>query len=302
MYCGILILDKPAGLTSHDVVARVRRKLKTKKVGHAGTLDPDATGVLVLCAGDATRLLEYMGADEKVYAGQVVFGVATDTDDASGEVVSEADASSLRADEVLETAHQLTGHILQRPPRFSAVHVQGKRAYDLARAGAEFDLPAREVFIRELSVSEFVPGVTAKADFRVHCSKGTYIRSLCRDWGALMGLPAHMSTLRRVQSGSYRIEEAAALEAFEAAEEPGVYLRPMQEAVRHMQKAEVSVSQAKRLSQGQGITLAAHGLDEGPVAVVCQHEIVAVAAASRQRLDSDVVIRPRKVFWREGQQ
>lgn len=301
MYCGILILDKPAGLTSHDVVSRVRRKLHTKKVGHAGTLDPDATGVLVLCIGDATRLIKYIVADEKVYVGEAVFGIGTDTDDASGEVIVTRDASLLQESDVLRAAGSLTGVIMQTPPRFSAVHVNGRRAYDLAREGQDFELPPREIQVHEFSTLEFHPGPIARATFRVHCSKGTYIRSLCRDWGKVLQTPAHMACLRRVQSGAYRIDEAVSLDKFEASDESECFLRPMLEALREIPKVHVSVADAQRLAQGQTMILGAT-MPSGPVAVMRDEaQLVAVGdiiAHGRK----EVVLRPKKVFWKGGRQ
>jgi tRNA pseudouridine55 synthase len=302
LYCGILILDKPAGLTSHDVVSRVRRKLHTKKVGHAGTLDPDATGILVLCVGDATRLIEYITADEKVYVGEAAFGVSTDTDDASGEVLLSRDASSLQEADVLQGASSLTGVIMQTPPKFSAIHVNGRRAYDLAREGQDFELPAREVHIHEFSTLAFHPGTLAQATFRVHCSKGTYIRSLCRDWGEQLGMPAHMAHLRRIQSGAYHIDEAVLLDEFEASDHPDAFLRPMIEALREMPKIQVTERDAVRLAQGRTLVLG-ETLPVGAAAVISDDaQLVAIGEVERQQEAVGVVLRPRKVFWKGGRQ
>ncbi|QSO45383.1 tRNA pseudouridine(55) synthase TruB [Alicyclobacillus mengziensis] len=302
MYCGILILDKPAGLTSHDVVSRVRRKLHTKKVGHAGTLDPDATGVLVLCIGDATRLIEYIVADEKVYVGEAVFGIGTDTDDASGEVTATRDAGLLQKSDVLRAAGSLTGVIMQTPPKFSAIHVNGRRAYDLAREGHDFELPPREIQVHEFSTLEFQPGPVARAAFRVHCSKGTYIRSLCRDWGKVLQTPAHMACLRRVQSGAYRIDEAVSLDEFEASDAPECFLRPMLEALREIPKVCVSAGDAQRLAQGQTMILG-EAMPSGPVAVIGDDaQLVAVGEIIARGGEQEVVLRPKKVFWKGGRQ
>ncbi len=294
---GVLILDKPAGLTSHDVVQRVRRHLRTKKVGHAGTLDPDVTGVLVLCIGDATKLIEYATAEDKVYEGTVCFGTSTDTDDASGVVIARASASALTRDVVERAAAEFLGLQTQVVPKYSAVHVDGKRAYEYARAGLDVTLPTRMVEIHELVVSNFTPGDVATADFRVKCSKGTYVRALCRDWGDKVGVPAHMKTLRRTASGPFVIGEAVSLGTFESSPSPEQFLLPAVAAVRTLHKCTVSRADADKLAMGQAVSTT----DVRPtshVAVLADSgELVCVAHAVGRGMGR-VVLKPRKVFWK----
>lgn len=300
--CGVLVIDKPAGLTSHDVVNRVRRKLGTRKVGHGGTLDPDVTGVLVLCVGDATRLLEYVSAERKTYEGTILFGVSTDTDDASGEVISVADASNLAAQDVNRVGRELVGWQTQVVPKYSAVHINGRRAYDLARAGIDVDLPSRKIHIEQLDVWNFTAGAEAMAAFRVVCSKGTYIRSLCRDWGERLGIPAHMNGLRRTASGHFAIDEAVTLETFEESEQPVCFLKSPLEALRGMEQYTISEATAIQLTHGQKVVLPMNR-DPLPalISVVTEaQELVAVAEVSRLE-PACSLLRPKKVFWKREQ-
>lgn len=296
---GVLILDKPAGLTSHDVVGKVRRKLGTRKVGHGGTLDPDVTGVLVLCIGDATRLLEYASAEEKTYEGTVCFGASTDTDDASGQVLAKLDVSLLAEASVLEASRRLVGWQEQTVPKYSAVHIQGQRAYDLARAGIEVTLPSRQIHIQQLDVWGFQPGSTAYASFRVTCSKGTYVRALCRDWGQHLGVPAHMHGLRRTASGHFGAEESVSLQAFEESDQPESFLLPPVQALRGMIHCQVDVRTAAVLAHGQMPVLP--GIDEKPgtlLAVMSRQTLVAVAEVESND-ESGAQVRPKKVFWKK---
>lgn len=297
MHTGILIIDKPTGLTSHDVVARVRRKLGIRRVGHGGTLDPDATGVLVICVGDATRILEFITGDDKVYEGEVKFGIATDTDDASGNVVAERDTLHLDEVSIRRTADRMVGIIEQRPPRYSAIHVGGKRAYDLARSGVDFELPTREVEISQLKVLDCRLGPRATAQFRVACSKGTYIRALCRDWGVNLGLPAHMSYLRRVRSGAFDIEDAVSLDEWESDSDPSRWLRSPVTGL-DLLRLLVSDEEAQLLANGQAIhkNIADHP-GELAAAVDANNQLVAIVAAGAQ--NGQQQWRPRKVFWKK---
>ncbi|MBA2624414.1 MAG: tRNA pseudouridine(55) synthase TruB, partial [Acidimicrobiia bacterium] len=188
---GIAVVDKPAGCTSHDVVARARRTLGTRKVGHAGTLDPDATGVLVLGVGRATRLLRYLGDLPKSYRGEVVLGVATSTLDASGDVVATADLSGVTLTEARAAAAGLTGELQQVPPMVSALKVGGRRLHELAREGVEVERAPRPVTVTRFAVEGPVaPGPVFAIE--VDCSPGTYVRSLAADLGAALGGPAHL--------------------------------------------------------------------------------------------------------------
>ncbi len=210
---GILNVDKPAGMTSHDVVGRVRRLAHQKRVGHAGTLDPDATGVLLVCLGQATRLSDYLAAEGKEYRAVLALGQTTTTEDASGEVLTEADASAINKIELAALLPRFTGDIQQTPPMVSAVHHEGKRLYELARAGITVERTARTIRIDRIDLLDFVPGTIATATLDIACGKGTYIRTLCADLGAALGVGGHMQSLRRTQVGMFTVEAATPLDA-----------------------------------------------------------------------------------------
>jgi tRNA pseudouridine55 synthase len=210
---GLVIVDKPAGITSHDVVSRVRRLAGTRKVGHAGTLDPMATGVLVLGVNRATRLLGHLMLSDKRYDATVRLGVATSTDDAEGEVLSQLSAEALDAPTVKAALEGFTGHLLQVPTAVSAIKVDGKRAYERVRAGEKVTLEPRPVTVYSLDVhSVHRMGEVIDADISVHCTSGTYIRAIARDAGHELGVGGHLSALRRTSVGSYDIEDALTLE------------------------------------------------------------------------------------------
>lgn len=217
---GILNLLKPPGMTSHDVVGFVRRTLQTKKVGHTGTLDPGVAGVLPICVGKATRLAEYIAGDDKAYRAEITFGLATDTQDSFGEVTAEADASHLTRGDLAYVLPRFQGEIMQVPPMVSAVKVNGKKLYELAREGVEIEREARPVTIHKLQLLDFRPGPRPVAFVDVVCSKGTYIRTLAVDIGAALNLPAHMSHLVRTRSGPFTLADAATLEDLAAGRAP----------------------------------------------------------------------------------
>lgn len=208
MISGVLVLDKPKGITSHDAVDRVRKTLGTRKVGHLGTLDPAATGVLPLVLGPATRLARYLPTSPKEYEGTVVLGQETTTDDATGTVTRTLPVRVDR-DDVLKAMSTLTGRILQTPPAFSAKKLGGVRAYKLARSGRPARPHPAEVVIDEFSLAEFE---TPRIRFRVTCSAGTYIRSLARDLGRRLETCGHLASLRRTRAGAFRIEDACTLD------------------------------------------------------------------------------------------
>ena len=209
---GFLNVAKPAGWTSHDVVAKTRRLLRTKRAGHAGTLDPDATGVLVVAVGQATRLLPHLNLEPKVYRAVCGFGLATTTEDASGEATEEADASGLTEDSLRAALPGFIGEIQQIPPMVSALHHNGQRLYDLARKGITVEREPRTVTIHGLELLSFTPGEQATVELRITCGGGTYIRTLCKDLGISLGLPAHMAQLSREAVGNFSLESAVSLE------------------------------------------------------------------------------------------
>jgi tRNA pseudouridine55 synthase len=213
---GILLVDKPGGITSHDVVARARRALGTRKVGHAGTLDPMATGLLVLGVEGATRLLTYIVGADKTYEATILLGVSTDSDDADGVETARADATAVEAvadDAIAAGVAELTGEIAQVPSTVSAIKVQGRRAYDLARAGETVELKARRVTVSRFDVrATRREGGTIALDVVVDCSSGTYIRALARDLGAALGVGGHLTALRRTRIGSFDVGSAASID------------------------------------------------------------------------------------------
>jgi tRNA pseudouridine55 synthase len=212
---GFLVIDKPERRTSHDVVARVRRVAGQKRVGHTGTLDPDATGILIVCLGAATRLIEYTDHFHKVYRATIALGVETDSQDASGTITNERDASSITLADLDATLPAFRGDIEQVPPMVSAVHHEGKRLYELARAGVTVERRPRPVTIYRLETSEFDPGRVSRATLIVECSSGTYVRTLCADIGDSLGVGGHMETLRRTAIGPFTHTEARPLDSLD---------------------------------------------------------------------------------------
>jgi tRNA pseudouridine55 synthase len=211
---GILLIDKPAGWTSHDVVARVRRLTGQRKMGHTGTLDPMATGLLVLCLGDATRLVEYMSGHEKRYEGAITLGVTTATDDAEGGILQARPVPPFDEAELEMALDRFRGEITQRPPAYSAVKIDGRRAYAIARSGETPRIASRQVTIHEFTARRIAED---RLSIVVRCSAGTYIRSLARDLGELLGCGAHLSSLRRTHAGRFAVEDAVTLETIEQA-------------------------------------------------------------------------------------
>ncbi|OZD55458.1 tRNA pseudouridine(55) synthase TruB [Rhodococcus sp. 06-1477-1B] len=207
---GILLVDKPGGITSHDVVSRARRALGTRKIGHAGTLDPMATGLLVLGVEGATRLLTYIVGADKTYEATILLGVETDSDDADGVETARADASAVTDAQIAEGIARLTGTIDQVPSTVSAIKVAGRRAYDLARAGEEVELRARRVTVSRFDVRDTRrSGTTIELDVVVDCTSGTYIRALARDLGRSLGVGGHLTALRRTRIGTFDVSTAA---------------------------------------------------------------------------------------------
>jgi tRNA pseudouridine55 synthase len=263
---GLLVLDKPAGWTSHDVVARVRRLVGTRRVGHAGTLDPMATGVLVLGVERATRLLTFLTGADKDYEATVRLGASTVTDDAEGEVLRVSDAGDVARWQVEERAAALTGEIQQVPSSVSAVKVGGRRSYARVRSGEDVALAARPVTVSRFDVVDVRPlevdGVRQlDVDVVVTCSSGTYVRALARDLGAALGVGGHLTALRRTRVGPYRIGDARTLD--QLADDPTVV--PLPDAARAaFPVRELTAEEAARLAHGQ--RLPATGAGPQPVA------------------------------------
>jgi tRNA pseudouridine55 synthase len=263
---GLVVLDKPTGWTSHDAVARARRLLGTRKVGHAGTLDPMATGVLVLGVGRATRLLTYLVGADKSYTATVRLGVATTTDDAEGEVLARVDAGRLDPDAVDAAVGSLTGDLRQVPSTVSAIKVDGQRAYARVRAGEQVELAARPVTVRRFAITARRPGSEGglpvlDLDVEVDVTSGTYVRALARDLGAALDVGGHLIALRRTQVGPFGLDRALTVESF--SEVPRV-LAMSQAARTTFPSRDLDQAEVRSLRHGQRI--AATGTTQVPVA------------------------------------
>ena len=248
---GIVIIDKPQGWTSQDVVSKLRGKLHTKRIGHGGTLDPMATGVLPVFVGRATRGVEFFEHAEKTYETVLRLGLLTDTEDTSGTVLEErsVDVTQARLEAALE---KFRGEILQVPPMYSALKVNGQKLYDLARKGKEVERQPRPITIHVLELLGF-DGRDAR--LRVRCSKGTYIRTLCKDIGLALGCGGCMAELRRTAAGAYTEAEAVKLETLIECEEPEVYLRPVDTMFAQYEAITLTENQEKRCRCGNSFTL-----------------------------------------------
>lgn len=256
----MLLVDKPQGVTSHDVVARARRLLGTRKVGHAGTLDPMATGLLVLGVDSATRLLTYLVGLDKEYTATIRLGESTDTDDAEGETLTTHDASGVDDVALASGIAALTGTVAQVPSTFSAIKVDGRRAYDRARAGEHVELAAREVTIHEFALLEVRRGgARIDLDVRVVCSSGTYIRALARDLGGALGVGGHLTALRRTRVGPFDVADATTLR--DPRTEPDAVAPPLLDpadvAARLFPVVRLDAAQTRDLAHGKRVDLEA---------------------------------------------
>ncbi len=272
---GFLNVDKPVGMTSHDVVAVVRRALRIRKAGHAGTLDPLASGVLVVCLGSATRLSEYVMASTKRYRARVRLGVETDTYDTEGEVLAVHDASGVTLAAVERALEPLRGEIAQVPPMYSAVKQGGRKLYELARAGETVTRAARPVFIETLTVMEWTPPIVT---LDIVCSAGTYVRSLAHDLGAALGVGAHLAGLVRLASGAFKLEDAAPLDTLLADPDWTRHLIAPSAALTDWPVVELDAGALKRVLRGQALpdsralagTLAQGRAPDGELAAVLE--------------------------------
>jgi tRNA pseudouridine55 synthase len=256
---GIIVVDKPRGWTSHDCVAKIRKLAGTKKVGHTGTLDPEVSGVLPVCLGQATRVVQFLTDQSKEYEARITFGQSTTTEDQTGDVVEDAPLANAPQPEEIERALSLLrGDIEQVPPMFSAVKIKGKRLYEWAREGVEVPRPARRVTIYELETLAYEPSLPYPVlTIRVHCSKGTYIRTLGVDIGRALGLPAHMSALVRTKSGPFTLEDSVPLSALEEWKEEDWLSRlfPIDAALKHLPSLRLSAELLQRVNYGQTLPL-----------------------------------------------
>lgn len=249
---GIVIVDKPSGWTSQDVVSKLRGVFQTRRIGHGGTLDPMATGVLPVFVGRATRGVEFFEHAEKTYEATLQLGIITDTEDTTGTVLEEKPVTVTR-EQFLAALEPFRGEIQQIPPMYSALKVNGQKLYELARKGKEVERKPRTITIHQLDCLEF-NGTTAK--IRVRCSKGTYIRTLCKDIGVALGCGGCMAALRRVAAGAYTIAEAIPLAELVATEDPGRFLRPVDSMFTQYDKITLTPNQEKRCRNGNSFSMA----------------------------------------------
>ena len=289
---GLIVVDKPAGLTSHDVVARLRRIVGTRRVGHAGTLDPMATGVLVVGVNRATRLLHHLVLTDKTYLATIRLGQATVTDDAEGEVVAAATTAGLSDDDVRTALPALTGEIEQVPSAVSAIKVGGTRSYERVRAGEDVQLAARPVAVHRFDVGAFGRPTAdlLDVDVVVECSSGTYVRALARDLGRTLGVGGHLTRLRRTRVGPFGIDSARTLE--ELAQRADPVTLPLPDAVRAtMPVRTITDAEAEELSYGR--FLAAAGIDGTYGAIGESGQAVALLRDSGGRARPVLVFRGR---------
>ena len=292
MLSGIINLKKEAGMTSHDAVFKLRKILKEKKIGHGGTLDPDVTGVLPIAVGKATRLIEYMQEEGKIYEGEITLGISTTTEDASGEVVEVTPVSLDLSQEMVDQAMAaFVGQIVQIPPMYSAVKVDGRKLYEYARAGQEVERPKRTI---EISSFERTSPLVAEGDlvrftFRVKCGKGTYVRTLSVDLGARLGYASHMSKLERTGSAGLALDDALTLAQISDLVEKGdfSFLRPLELGIGDLPTIELTSEQVTEVSFGRRISLET---DVDLLAAFHQDKLIAIL----ERRDD--LYKPRKVM------
>lgn len=302
MMDGILAVWKPAGWTSHDVVAKARRLLRVKRIGHTGTLDPEVTGVLPLCIGRSTRMVEYLQERPKAYEAVLQLGIATDTEDLTGNVIAEVPEVVIATEDIQRVLASFVGVIDQTPPMYSAVKVDGKRLYELAREGQVIERKSRQVTIHKLELKELELDVPhPRIAFSVTCSKGTYIRTLCVDIGKALGVPAAMAELTRTMSAGFTEESCLTLEEIERLQGSGELegrLIPADRALDYLPRGKVDMETAKQAFQGKRIPLhLVDGLPSGKL-----DELVRLYAEDGLFLglfeaeESAGVLKPVKVF------
>jgi len=295
---GLLLVDKPAGCTSHDVVQRTRRALGQRKVGHCGTLDPGATGLLVLTLGRATRLTRFLIQAPKVYEGDIRFGASTDTYDALGEVTGERSIEDLQADDVLAAMPPFVGTYEQVAPAFSAKRVDGKKSYQLARKGEEVPESRKEITVYSFDAVGPVEG--GNLPFRLACSSGTYVRTVAHELGETTGYPAHLASLRRTKVGPFDIALASTLEALGDREEPldGSWWIPFHDIPLPFADLVIDARQAQRILHGQTVLTRSVEGEEGDWVKVLDNRRHFIAVGTiNERIGAGVgIVQPRIVF------
>jgi tRNA pseudouridine55 synthase len=295
---GVLNIDKPGGLTSHDVVARVRRLSGERRVGHAGTLDPMATGVLVVCVGRATRIIEYLTDTHKAYRATIRLGVTTDTWDAQGQIVDERDWRGLEREDIEAALAHFRGPIQQIPPMFSALKHEGQPLYRLARRGVQIERPPRAIEIYALRLLDWRP---PELEIEVECSKGTYIRSLAHDLGEVLGPGAHLAALTRLAVGHFTLDEAVPLATLEEDAARGDWRRwliSLHAVLAHLPSVTVDEQQVQQIVFGQAVALTIHNeLDhDRQPAILCAYDDQRRLVAILRPADAQGFWQPHKVL------
>lgn len=288
---GWIILDKPTGISSAHAVAKVKRLLRPDKIGHAGTLDPLASGILPLALGEATKTVSYMMDAAKSYAFTVTWGQERTTDDSAGEILRESLKRPSKS-EIDALLPQFIGKITQIPPDYSAIKLDGKRAYDLARGGQKVEIKPREIFVKSLEINDYRP---EKTSFTCHCGKGTYIRSLARDMGRLLGCYGYISSLRRLSTGKFNETHAISLENLaDMVHKGGVdFLQPVESALDDILARDIDSTQALRLRRGQTVDIPDLGSgDSAGIFMLARENGKAVAICKWQA----GVMKPVRVF------
>ena len=278
---GIVIIDKPEGWTSQDVVSKLRGVLRTKRIGHGGTLDPMATGVLPVFVGRATRAVEFFEHAEKTYEAVLRLGITTDTEDITGNVLTQSPVEITR-EQLENVLTSFRGEILQIPPMYSAIKINGQKLCDLARKGKEVERKPRAVTIHALELLDFTD---ASARLRVHCSKGTYIRTLCKDIGQALGCGGCMESLRRVSAGAYTIDEAVALKTLVESEDPEHYLRPVDTMFTQYAPVTLTEKQTLRCRNGNAFSV---DLPDGTYRAYSQQEEFLMLAKTESGIMSTI--------------
>ncbi|WP_147532159.1 tRNA pseudouridine(55) synthase TruB [Bacillus marasmi] len=304
---GILPLYKPRGLTSHDCIFKLRKILRMKRIGHTGTLDPEVDGVLPICLGRATKVAEYITDAGKTYEGEVTIGFSTTTEDATGEIVTEKKVDrNFNRQEILDVLSSLTGDIIQTPPMYSAVKVNGKRLYEYARKGIEVERPSRKVSIYSLDLlddrQEFV-GDTVSFRFRVACGKGTYVRTLAVMIGERLGFPAHMSKLTRTQSASFSLEDCYTLTQIEEMAKEGTFtdmLRPLEAGISYLPKLAINDKLAEKVKNGAILPIPAN-MEEVTGPIVIETEQGRALAIYKQHPLKVGMMKPEKVLRNDAE-
>lgn len=309
---GILVINKPSGMTSHDIIIQLRRILQEKKAGHTGTLDPDATGVLPVCLGKATKIIQYLEDNEKGYEGTMTLGVTTDTMDASGQIIKVSGTVGLKLDDVKRVSANFIGEIDQIPPMVSAIKVNGKRLYEIARQGKTIERTPRKIRIYELKLTRFYEEkitnidpsrLFAKVDFQVLCSRGTYIRSLVSDIGDTLGCGAHLSKLVRTRSGCFIIADSIGLEEIQTEPQKALLsLLSIDDALSFMPSIAISDPDRRKFLNGVQIDLSddlVHNNEIKPDALVRIHDMTETLLGIAKVTQLKTAFKPIKVLSQE---